>query len=327
MKIMLWIMLCSLSAVATYGSMKSLSSHGAMPWSTQQSGEKGVDAALPGTPEGPGHPKSPGKPGINPNADLSWAEWDDNVHLHDGLPVLVRDKQGGIIMRLIPGGTYKRGSATSGRSEESPPHRVQLSTFYMGEAEVTQGEWKKQMGANPSNNHYGDDCPVDNVSWYGAQAFCRATGLRLPTEAEWEYACLAGEEAGPLAGVSNPSQAGHHILGPMAWYLNNAGRKSHAVCNKAPNRLGLHDMYGNLMEWCANYYDASEYKDCANTSIVVDPQGPPSTLHKYRAVKGSSFMTHIKQVRPQRRYGYLPQKKGSSLGFRVARSVFSPVNS
>ncbi len=155
---------------------------------------------------------------------------------------------GGAEMEMVwcPPGTFMMGSPENEEGHSfygETQHQVTLTKgFWMAKYEVTQKQWKSVMGKNPSE-HWGDYLPVDNVSWYDCMEFCRKSGLRLPTEAEWEYACRAGS-TGPYAGTGR--------LENMGWYDDNSGKEPHPVGKKQPNAWGLHDMHGNVSEWCAD---------------------------------------------------------------------------
>ncbi|MFM7052728.1 MAG: SUMF1/EgtB/PvdO family nonheme iron enzyme, partial [Planctomycetota bacterium] len=162
-----------------------------------------------------------------------------------GLPWKVRDRKTGIVMLLCPPGEFIMGSpaAEAGRSDDETQHRCTIrKAFYLSETELTQEVWQKVMGANPSKFR-GATSPVEQVSWNDCQQFCAATGLRLPSEAEWEYACRAGT-TGAYAGD----------LGSMAWYIDSSGGSPHPVATKKANPWGLHDMHGNVSEWCEDAY-------------------------------------------------------------------------
>jgi eukaryotic-like serine/threonine-protein kinase len=156
--------------------------------------------------------------------------------------------------------------------------------------EVTQGEYERVMGTNPSHFKGDPRLPVETVSWQDAMTFCerlsalpaeRSAGrvYRLPTEAEWEYACRAGSTTIYSFGDSEGS------LGDYAWYDSNSGSKTHPVGQKRPNAWGLYDMHGNVWEWCSDWYDGSYYA----SSPVDDPTGPVKAIPGFSvAVAGSN---------------------------------------
>lgn len=150
-------------------------------------------------------------------------------------------------MRLvrIPGGSFRMGSTV--RGAEQPVHTVTVRSFWMGVTEVTQAQWQAVMGANPSHfRAAGPDAPVEMVSWEDAQVFLRrlnaldaAWTCRLPSEAEWEFACRAQTAEDPYGPVNE-----------VAWSADTSGRTTHPVGLKRPNAFGLYDMFGNVSEWC-----------------------------------------------------------------------------
>lgn len=170
------------------------------------------------------------------------------------------------LVRCEPG-TFQMGSLdkkTGARSDEMPQHTVTLSKgFWIGQCEVTQKQWEAVMGINPSYNKKGGDYPVEQVSWNDCQAFVaklsEMTGVRfrLPTEAEWEYACRAGTTS-PYSSRA-PETAG--------WFYRDEDHDTHPVACKAPNAWGIYDMHGNVAEWCQDVF--SRYTD----NHVVDPKG------------------------------------------------------
>jgi len=177
---------------------------------------------------------------------------------------------------LIPAGSFKMGSPVTeaGRwgDEEGPVHRVRITRpFYMGKHEVTQEVWEKVMGANPSE-FKGAKNPVECVSWDDCQDFLKklnASGkaqgtFRLPTEAEWEYACRAGTKSRFCSGDADAG------LADYAWYDGNSGRTTHPVGTRKPNAWGLFDCHGNVWEWCADWYEEDYYRK----SPRDDPTGP-----------------------------------------------------
>ncbi|MBQ7251693.1 MAG: formylglycine-generating enzyme family protein [Kiritimatiellae bacterium] len=170
---------------------------------------------------------------------------------------------GGVQMEMVwcQPGRFTMGS-NDGDSDERPVHEVTLTKgFWMAKTEVTQAQWKSVMGENPSDHEGEDSLPVESVSWNDCQEFCEKTGLRLPTEAEWEYACRAGS-TGPYAGTGK--------LDEMGWFSGNSGSQTHPVGQKRPNAWGLYDMHGNVCEWCGDWY--GDYPGGA----VTDPTGADS---------------------------------------------------
>lgn len=159
-------------------------------------------------------------------------------------------------MVYIEGGSFQMGSEdVEADDDEVPVHEVQIKNFYIGKYEITQAQWKNIMGKNPSYFR-GDDFPVECVSWEDVQRFIKRlnakTGkhYRLPTEAEWEYAAKGGNLS------KNYKYSGSDTLQEIAWYIENSDSLSHICGNKQPNELGIHDMCGNVHEWCSNRYDS-----------------------------------------------------------------------
>ena len=215
-------------------------------------------------------------------------------------------------MVLIPAGEFLMGS-DAGDSDEKPEHRVRITKpFYLGKYEVTQEQWAAVMGNNPSR-FQGPKNPVEQVSWDDCQEFCRRLSAkegkeyRLPTEAEWEYACRAGSTGEYCFGDEGSR------LGEYAWYLSNSQRETHAVGQKRPNAWGLYDMHGNVWEWCADHYDQDYYRN----SPVDDPQGPSGGA--YRVNRGGSWVSTAGFCRSANRGRNSPGIRGNSLGFRLAR--------
>ncbi len=231
----------------------------------------------------------------------------------------VRDNVTGIEMLLIPQGTFTMGCTASSQygcdTRENPTHSVTLTqAFYMGRYEVTQAQWVAKMGSNPSyfqGASYPDagNRPVEQVSWNTIQGYLSATGMRLPSEAEWEYACRAGTTTAFNNGSSDDA-----TVGTIAWYASNSGSQAHIVGGKAANALGLHDMAGNVWEWVNDWYDGSYY----SVSPSTNPLGPvPGTNH---VVRGGSWFDNTNYERSSYRYYLTPDVTGYNLGFRVARA-------
>ena len=217
-------------------------------------------------------------------------------------------------MVYVAGGTFTMGCTNEQGDDcwgvEKPAHSVTLSGFYMGKYEVTQAQWKAVMGSNPSHNK-GDNLPVENVSWDDVQAFIRKlnqlTGkrYRLPTEAEWEYAARGGNQS------RGYKYAGGNNIDEVAWYDGNSGERTHPVGKKRPNELGLYDMSGNVWEWCSDWYDEDYY----GNSPQNNPQGPASG--SYRVLRGGSWSDYAIYCRSAYRYGYTPDSRSGSIGFRL----------
>lgn len=223
-----------------------------------------------------------------------------------------RDSYTGMEFASLPAGCFTAG-ATDGNSDEKPTHEVCLSPFYLGRYEVTQGEWRKVMGFNPSLfTACGDDCPVDQVSWSDAREFIhrlnRLTGrnYRLPTEAEWEYACRGGSKAGRYCGGE---------VDTVAWHRGNSGNMVHPVGRKTPNGFGIFDMSGNVWEWVQDWsgpYPAKKQQD---------PQGPESGSS--RARRGGSWQYGADKARATWRSSGYQDDRAMDIGFRLAHPAES----
>ena len=201
--------------------------------------------------------------------------------------------------------------------------------FFLGIHEVTQGQYQAVMGENPSHFKGSDDLPVEQVSWLDAVLFCNklseqekrtpfyridgtevtiagGNGYRLPTEAEWEYACRAGST------TLYPFGDDVSKLGDHAWYAGNSGRKTHPVGQKRPNAWGLYDMLGNVWEWCQDWYEEGYY----GASPPADPPGPSEA--SCRVFRGGGWGDDAWHCRPAYRSGSTPESRNFHLGFRVA---------
>lgn len=213
------------------------------------------------------------------------------------------------VMVEVVGGTFSMGNSGVGSNmDETPIHDVTLSTYYVGETEVTQKLWKAVMGNNPSDN-VGDNKPVDNVSWDMTQEFIELlnyhTGkkFRLPTEAEWEYAARGGKHS------ESYIYSGSNSVGNVAWYMDNSGEMSHDVKTKIPNGLGIYDMSGNVSEWCSDWYGSYSYNPQTN------PEGPENGNRK--VVRGGCFTHDDSYCRVSDRNDASPSWCDSGCGFRL----------
>ena len=248
----------------------------------------------------------------------------------------------GVEMVEIPAGRFTMGSPDpsfgwpkpeSWRYNDERMHGVVIGRpFLAARHEVTQGLWKRVMGKNPSTfNRFGDDCPVHNVTWYDAVKFCNevsgleglgpayriegenitwdpeAKGYRLPTEAEWEYACRAGTVTMYYTGESKSD------LKRAGWYKDNAHGDPKSVGKKAPNAWGLYDMHGNVWEWCWDRY-SEEYP----RGEVRDPVGPASGTD--RVLRGGSYDDLAYHCRSALRCNSSPNDHNTFIGLRLFRS-------
>ena len=234
----------------------------------------------------------------------------------DNITIPVKDGIS-IDMVRVEAGTFTMGATAEMKDpndDEKPTHRVTLTNdYYIGKYEVTQALWKAVMGNNPSN-FKGDNLPVEKVSWDDCQEFIsklnRITGktLRLPTEAEWEYAARGGNNS------RGYQYSGSNNLSDVAWFRGNSGGKPHAVGTKQPNELGIYDMSGNVDEWCQDWYWYGAY----SSSSQVNPTGANSG--SYRVCRGGSWGCIARICRSSYRYCGTPVSRYTFLGLRLVLS-------
>ncbi len=213
----------------------------------------------------------------------------------------------------VPGGTFTMGATSEQGSsdpwdDEKSTHQVTLSSYSIGQTEVTQELWQAVMGSNPSY-FKGQRRPVEQVSWDDCQSFIRKlnslTGqnFRLPTEAEWEYVARGGRSGGT-------KYAGSNSIGDVAWYDGNSGDQIHDVATKRANSLGIYDMSGNVWEWCQDWY--GNYSSSSQTN----PQGP--STGSSRVYRGGSWVDRASYCRVSIRNGRGPDCRYNNLGLRLA---------
>jgi sulfatase modifying factor 1 len=247
------------------------------------------------------------------------------------LPPTITTK-GGLEMVLIPAGSFQRVSR-GGKEDEKVVHTVTVDAFLMDKYEITQAEFDKLQLPNPS--HFkGANLPVEQVTWVQAAVYCNARskaeglkpcynedtaacdfeadGYRLPTEAEWEYACRAGNDSDYGFGSDIRK------LGDYARFADNSGKKTHPVGEKKPNAWGLFDMHGNVAEWCNDVYD----KDYYRTSPGENPRGPADG--KEYVLRGGSWKSAAETLRSSSRLAESPGFSDACLardaiGFRCVR--------
>lgn len=200
-----------------------------------------------------------------------------------------RNLKDGLIYVRIPAGTFTMGCSSGDREcfawEAHPRDVVVEKGFWIGQTEVTQKAYEKVMGTNPSR-YRGSDLPVDQVSWFDARRYCKAVGMRLPTEIEWEYAARAGTPG-----------SRYDSLESIAWYDANSYDQTHRVAQKRPNAFGLYDVLGNMWEW------------------VQDAYGPDS---EKKVLRGGSFYNLVRDLRVSNRLWALPETNHRNMGIRCA---------
>ena len=229
------------------------------------------------------------------------------------VPDSITDSTTGMTLLKVTGGTFTMGDTFGdGNYDEKPTHQVTVSDFYIGKYEVTQTEWVKVMGSNPSYfTACGTSCPVEQVSWNDIQTFISklntASGknYRLPTEAEWEYAARSGGKSEKYSGSSD--------INAVAWYSSNSGSTTHPVGQKQANGLGLYDMSGNVWEWVSDWYGT--YSSSAQTN----PTG--ATSGSYRVFRGGSWYIGATSARASYRAYYPPAFRTYAVGFRLLAPV------
>jgi len=217
--------------------------------------------------------------------------------------------------KVLPAGTFSMGSPAEelGWDDDEVLHSVELSAFAMMTTEVTQAQWQAIMGSNPSD-FKGDNLPVEQVSWEDVQVFIQklnerdpGKGYRLPTEAEWEYACRASSTGKWCFGDDEAR------LGDYAWYGANSDGRTHPVGQKRANAWGLHDMHGNVDEWCQDWYGSYP------SGSVTNPTGASSG--SVRVYRGGRWFYSAVFCRSAGRDDIIPSYRGSYLGFRLARTL------
>jgi formylglycine-generating enzyme required for sulfatase activity len=257
-------------------------------------------------------------------------------------PELITTRVGQIRLKLIPAGEFWMGSRDrddEAFDDEKPRHKVEISgAFYLGVTPVTQAQYKALMGRSLGRFQARAENPVESISWHESARFCNklslregltpyyaipgptrarilgGSGYRLPTEAEWEYACRAGTKT--RYGFGDAAAR----LGEYAWYSASSERRTWPVGQKRPNAWGLYDMHGNVWEWCWDRYEAGYYRD----SPDLDPLGSDADEAVCRVVRGGSWNDLACDVRAASRLKHAPDARFDYLGLRVARGLTSP---
>jgi formylglycine-generating enzyme required for sulfatase activity len=223
----------------------------------------------------------------------------------------IEEPAAGIEFVLIPGGVFMMGDLfDEGVDNEKPIHEVRLDSFYLGKYPVTQEQWVRLMGENPSK-FKGDRRPVEQVSIEDVGAFLRKVSaanrqqfeFRLPSEAEWEYAARSGGKEERYAGSDAAVQ--------VAWHIDNSDGMTHPVGEKRPNGLGLFDMSGNVWEWCLDTFLEDAYQMHPAKNPICREKGAD------RVIRGGSWNIDAWSVRCARRFSFSSDFSGSGLGFRL----------
>ena len=215
----------------------------------------------------------------------------------------------------VQGGIFAMGSDDpESPDREKPAHQVELFDFFIGRYAVTQEVWQAVMNSN-SSSFKGEKRPVDAVSWKDTQDFFsqlnKLTGkdFRLPTEAEWEYAARGGQYS------QGYKYAGSDRLKQVGWYNENSKKQTQEVGQLLANELGLHDMSGNVYEWCQDRFDKKYYAECKKTGIVHNPQGPATGTD--RVIRGGGYFRSPLNCRSVTRDLILPGERYDDFGFRL----------
>jgi formylglycine-generating enzyme required for sulfatase activity len=237
-----------------------------------------------------------------------------------GLAWRVRDTATQVEMLLVPPGTFQMGCIMGSNQYscwelEQPVHQVTLTNaFYLGRYEVTQAQWVARMGSNPSyfqGASYSANRPVEQVSWNTIEGYLTTTGFRLPTEAEWEFACRAGTQTPFYNGSTDDN-----TVGLLAWYGaccgGNSGGQTHSAGGKLANALGFHDMLGNVWEWVNDWFGES------TSAAQTNPTGPE--IGTRRVIRGGSCLNDTLFQRSSTRSSGTPSYPDRLIGFRVART-------
>lgn len=250
----------------------------------------------------------------------------------------------GMKLRVIPPGDFIMGSPKdeTGREADEKIHRVQITKpFFMAQTETTQAQWLRLMDYNPSSkNNRCLECPVESVSWYEANNFIKKLNIkestnkyRLPTEAEWEYACRAGTQTAFNTGeISSKNCQKDKALNKAGWYCGNSGfnspyynLKPHFVKLKKSNKFGLYDMHGNVMEWCLDSvswdYTFSRSTGASLETYIDKIKDPLGKKGDKKIFRGGSFVHSAPLARSANRFFYGPKVKRNYLGFRIVKEM------
>lgn len=258
---------------------------------------------------------------IEKHIEISPLDSIDSISISFYEPLIFTVNNVNFTMIAVEGGSFDMGANYfESDNDERTIHNVTLNDFYIGETEVTQELWEAVMGTDiniqKEKSSYGtklrgvgNDYPMYYVNWYEAKEFCNIlsemTGktFRLPTESEWEYAARGGNKS------NNYKYSGSNTLYEEAWYYDNSDNSTHIIKTKKPNELGIHDMSGNVWEWCEDWY--ANY----NSYSEANPTGPSSGT--YKVIRGGSWSYGDDDCRIHNRYSNLPSYRYDDYGFRI----------
>jgi formylglycine-generating enzyme required for sulfatase activity len=244
-------------------------------------------------------------------------EWGEDTYGRNGRGWFIGFRVGEVVQRLrwIPPGSFLMGSTESDRqgvNDERPQRHLRLRRgFWLADTQVTQALWGAVMGENPSR--FQDlKHPVERVSWHDAQVFLARLNnlvpwLRavLPTEAQWEYACRADSTTQYWSGDAETD------LTRVGWCFKNSSRRTHPVACHSASPWGLHDMHGNVWEWCQDYWES--YDELAPSDLAGPERG------EYHVIRGGAWQSEARSARSASRNGGIPDTRDDALGFRLAR--------
>jgi formylglycine-generating enzyme required for sulfatase activity len=232
------------------------------------------------------------------------------------------------LMVAVDGGRFDMGGGSWNNESSLPVHPVEVDDFWMSEYLVTKTLWNAVRGVGNNLSYFkGFNRPVEMVSWdvidqeflprlNKKTEYSRPLGTvyRLPTEAEWEYAARGGRdwETHPF------SYAGSNVLDEVGWYNENSSNETKSVGLKLPNLLGLHDMIGNVWEWCADWYDTDYYQECLEKGVIKNPKGPDKGWS--RILRGNCWYDPKRICHSAYRFSDTPATRGYEIGFRLVLS-------
>ncbi len=268
-----------------------------------------------------------GKKKIEVRSELG--TWTKTVNFDRGKEVILhpkfkrkkiwRDPVTGMEFVWVPEGCFDMGCGQWQErcdDDEKPVHRACVDGFWIGRFEVTQEQWEKVMGKNPSHFQKGGKYPVELVSWNDVQEFIRKLNqlnggsykFRLPTEAEWEYACRSGGKEQMFCGGDD--------VDSVAWYRRNSDGSTHPAGKKRPNGLGIYDMSGNVREWCLDWYSPTFYAE--QEALKPNPVNLDGKEGK-RVIRGGAWNRYPWVARSSVRYWNTPDSMENNVGFRLVR--------